>query len=754
VQSINNLALAQAAWIGSEHPFDLQEVYLDFRGRLQLQRRPDTAELWISADSRYKLWINGAFVARGPARCYPHAQAVDRLDVVGLLKPGVNVIAAQVYQPGYSHFAYVHRAAAGMLAWLNCDGETRLATDVSWRVRRDRSFAEQVPRVSIYGSGVEERDLALEDEWRQPEYGDSGWASARVVAPPTGGAPWTGLQPRALPLLVEREAPLALVGLRRGVYAAGLDHDAHEALREGWAQAVPCELAPDIEGWFSIALDAGEAIYWLFDLGRGYAGQGWVEVVGAAGGELLSVSYVDKLQDHHKGTEDTQINLYNSNLSALSASVVNNGAEPMISDPRTYCRVRMTDRLRLRPGDQTVESFGLRGGRFLLFQLIGPASAPLRVRFHARVSEYPLEPTRALHTQDQQLARIITLCENTLRACLADGFVDCTWRESSQWVGDGLPQALIMASMSDDTRPLRRVIELAAQGAYPDGVLPSVVPGEVHAYTVVDYNFMWVELLQIYQRLTRDHAFVASMWPTLTTMLDRFHQDVNTDGLLISQPGRRLFLDWAPLSRAEPSAVYNLHYLLALRTAIELAEEIDPRRHAKVREGQNHFDYSSRAFADQSIESWKARADALCDAARKAFWRDGVWYDDRAGTTFSQLAAALALLGGAVKLDEGPALLDALVARSLDPSDELAPGRMVLASPFMHHYVFEALRRGGRNDAVVEIIRRRWGRWADAGYPTTWENWNVDFPDGSQCHAFSAHPRYHLAAIEGMSYEF
>jgi hypothetical protein len=48
---------------------------------------------------------------------------------------------------------------------------------------------------------------------------------------------------------------------------------------------------------------------------------------------------------------------------------------------------------------------------------------------------------------------------------------------------------------------------------------------------------------------------------------------------------------------------------------------------------------------------------------------------------------------------------------------------------------------------VVEIIRRRWGRWAQAGYPTAWENWNVDFPDGSQCHAFSAHPRFHLAEI-------
>jgi hypothetical protein len=27
---------------------------------------------------------------------------------------------------------------------------------------------------------------------------------------------------------------------------------------------------------------------------------------------------------------------------------------------------------------------------------------------------------------------------------------------------------------------LRQVIEMAAQGVYPDGVLPSVLPGEVH----------------------------------------------------------------------------------------------------------------------------------------------------------------------------------------------------------------------------------------------------------------------------------
>jgi hypothetical protein len=744
-----NLAPPQAAWIGSDHPFDLHEAYLGFRRAFELADVPAAAaELWVSADSRYRLWVNGAFVARGPARCYPHAQAVDRLDVAGLLRPGRNVIAAQVYSPGYSHFAYVHRAAAGLLAWLVCDGGLALATDSSWRVRRDRSFAELVPRVSIYGAGVEERDLAIEDGWHELAYDDAGWAAARVVSPAAGGL-WAGLAPRALPLLSERAAPLALLAARRGPYPAGLAGDAHAALRAGWSQAEPLEVAADADGWFSAALPEGQSAYWLFDLGRGYAGQGWAEVQGARGGELLSVSYLDKLQqviEPPRRQERQAVEGHNefSNLGALALS---SAAEPVISDPATYCRVRLTDRFRLRAGDQQAESFSLRGGRFLLFQLAG-AGAELRVRFHARVSEYPLGPTRALPAGDARLARVAAMCENTFRACLADGFVDCTWRESSQWLGDALPQALIMSALTDDARPLRRAIELATQGAYPDGVLPSVLPGEVHAYTVVDYNFMWVELLRLYHRLTSDERFVASMWPTLAAMLDRFHQDVGAGGLLISQPGRRLFLDWAPLARAEPSAVYNLHCLLALRTAIALAEELQPPRRPGRQAVEVHDHLGDLgALAVQNMAAWRARADALSAAARAAFWDGERWHDDLGRTTFSQLAAALAILTGAAEPGEAPALLDAIAERSLDLRDEPLAGQMVLASPFMHHYLFEALRAGGRDNAVEEIIRRRWGRWADAGEPTTWENWNVDFPDGSKCHAFSAHPLYHLFEI-------
>jgi hypothetical protein len=694
-----------AVWIGSAHPFDLHEAYLCFRSpaNWRLERPPAQAELFITADSRYKLWVNGQFVARGPARSYPETQSVDRLDVTPYLQAGFNTLAVQVYQPGYSHFAYVHRAAAGLLAHLVCDGQSVLATHTNWLTRRDPSFTALVPRVSIYGSGVEDRDLNLADNWTDPHglYDDTAWAAARLVAP-VGGYPWTDLRLRSLPLLAEREIPLTLLETRLLTFSPPrllASPDPHLALREGWFAAAPQADPVQDSGWFRAGLNSGEAFYWLFDLGRDFAGQGWVEIEGAGGQEQLAVSYAEKIRD----------------------------GQLVLSDPQTYCRVRLTDRFRLRPGSQEAETFALRGGRYLLFQLAGPTGPDFRLRFHARVAEYPLEITRPLTIQDPLLSGIMTMCETTFHACLQDGFVDSTWRESSQWVGDALPQGLIMAAMSDDVRPLRQVIEMAALGTYPDGVLPSVLPGEVHAYAIVDYNFIWVELLHLYQKLTDDNEFVGQMWPTLVKMLDRFQQDLNPNGLLMSQPGRRLFLDWAPLARNEPSAVYNLHYVLALQRASQLANTL--------------------ALVTDEAAMWQARFIALQAAIRATFWEQGRWYDDVARSTFSQLAAALAVLTQTSPPDEHPALLEAIAARSLDLGDEPVPDKMVLASPFMHHYLFEALRQGGRSDQVIEIIRLRWGRWVQAGYPTTWENWNVDFPDGSQCHAFSAHPRYHLAEI-------
>lgn len=687
-----------AVWIGSTHPFDLHEVYLDFASPVVKGDVGEAVELLISADSRYKLWLNDQFINRGPARSYPHAQAYDRLDLSPHWQAGENRLTVRVYQPGYSHFCYVHRAAAGMIAALFVDGERRLVTDTSWQVRRNRSFDSDVPRVSIYGSGVERRRLDVADSAEN-------WQPARVVAEANRPI-WSGLHERVTPLLVESLAAARLVESRLSVSEVSWDTP-HAGVRDAWAQGSAVTFAVDDAGWIRPKFAPNQTAIWLFDLGRAYTCQGGAAIRGASGGETLTISYADKMVD-----------------GAL-----------VISDPTTYCRVQLSDSFALGAGTQTVEPFQMRGGRYVLFQLAGELGDSFAFRPLIRIAEYPLEITKPFVTDDPQLAAIATMCENTVRACLQDSFVDCVWRESSQWLGDGLIQAKTLAAMCDDFRPMQKMLSDSATGQRGNGMIPSIAPGEVHAYTIPRYACMWVELLAFYiaqsgdvafaqpsVEVLEDNRFIAT---TLSLLVQFFYFGARerADGLHVTPVGLRHYIDWSPASQNDPHAVYNLHVVLALQQAAWISGQM------KSAERETHC-YSE--------------ATDLRTRCRAAFYADGIWWDDLERTTYSQLAAAMALLVGAVAPDEQDALLDAIIARSLDPSDDHRTGEMVLASPFMHHYIFEALGKFGRKQAIIDIIKLRWGRWVAQGEPTTWENWNIDFPDGSACHAFSAHPRYHL----------
>ena len=471
-----------AVWIAPPHPFDLHEVYLNFRSPSWEWDGAGKVTLWITADSRYKLWVNGRIQSRGPARSWPHAPKMDVLEIMDQLIVGENVLAVQVYQPGYSHFSAIHRAAAGLLAWVEIDGEVVLVTNGRWRAECDLSFANDVPRISIYGSGVEQRDLNQVVAWETAVFDDSHWSPARVVAGANGPI-WSGLQKRLTPQMEEREAVMTLVEHR--ITQAERSELSHEWVKVLWEEATPTLTLPLEGGGNSLPFPGSEMAgvrveSWLYDLGRAHTCQGWAEITNASGGEQLAITYAEK--------------------TAVGQLV--------ISDPATYCRMRPTDFFTLRPGNQIIEPFNMRGGRFVLFQLIG-ADENVQLTPHVHIAEYPLAVTKPLHTGDELLDGIVALCENTLHACLQDTFVDCVWRESSQWLGDALPQALGLSAMGDDLRPLQTVLLDTAQGIYPDGILPSVAPAEVHAYTIPRYNCMWVEMLALYWQQSGYPALVS-----------------------------------------------------------------------------------------------------------------------------------------------------------------------------------------------------------------------------------------------------
>lgn len=661
-------------WIGGAHPFDLHESYLNFRADLKLASVPTTATFQLSADSRYRLWINGSFVGRGPERSWPSSMAVDAHSIVHLMRSGLNRIAVQVYSPGYSHFAYVHRGAAGLIGWLMADGQTVLKTGPGWKVSRDLSWSDRVNRVSIYGTGVEDRDMRRAEDWTQAE--PQSMDEARVVQGPEGRI-WQCLRPRMTALPVEDQRTLDQPWQVRTGPTVTATGDPHQDLRDLFAVTQP--------GNPPALLPRGTAAIWIFDLGESRTCLAGAAIT-ASGGERLLISYAEKLRD----------------------------GELLLSDPATYCRMRPTDRFTLRSGRQSVEGFTPRGARYVVFALEGGGTAA-DPRFFLRLptSPIPTRPPPALH--DPTLGAVAALCRRTTLACLQDGFVDGVWRESSLWLGDAVAQDWALRAISDDPRPLLFTLAMAAEGADAEGLLPSVLPGEIPAYAVIDYNFAWVELLAAaatHPGIPDATQLWQQHWPTLVRMLARMATLRQPHGLLRTPPGRRLFLDWSAMDRTEPNLTLNLRCLYVLQLAAQMADRIGAGDGA----------------------TWKAEAEALTQSLAVLNRPEG-WQESPRGAGLSQLGLAFLILTGLVEGKAATDLADRIVGCSLGVTQGLT-----LASPFMHHTIFQALDKLGRHGDIRAIIAALWGLWARSGDANTRENWSIDFPDGSACHGFSAHP--------------
>ncbi|QHI68521.1 alpha-L-rhamnosidase-related protein [Tichowtungia aerotolerans] len=119
----------------------------------------DAATLRITADSWYRVSINGKWVHDGPARAYPNHFQHDTHDVGGLLKAGKNRIEVVVRYFGIGTFHQIPQQA-GLLAQLDTP-EGSIATDSTWLASPSYAWQQWTPKVSIQMEPVEEYDARL-----------------------------------------------------------------------------------------------------------------------------------------------------------------------------------------------------------------------------------------------------------------------------------------------------------------------------------------------------------------------------------------------------------------------------------------------------------------------------------------------------------------------------------------------------------------------------------------------------------------
>jgi len=697
----------RARWIWYDlSEWDLVNTYMLARKTFELSRAPKRAIIHITADLRYRLWVNGTYVTRGPARGIAKFQPFDTIDIGPFLCQGRNVIAARVYQAGVGTFQSVHMGVTGLLV-ESVSPRLPVDTDVDWRVMRDVSIRRNVVRTSLQLSHQEHFDASKEEiGWRQADFDDSHW-----LAPHARGhgafPPFTGFEPRGIPQMREElVAPESIVAVFDGRSKPGCRDTANVTrtyLNDGPLTKAALVNPPTFSsegmslGLEPTGADGARAV--VVDFGRTVTGSAIVEMEGS-GGEILDLLYTEG---------------------------VDGDGRPIILDPDEGCRVSMADRILLRSGSQSFEVFDYRGFRYITLVLRNALRPVLLKRLALRRVEYPVELRGKFESSNNLLNRVFAVGVWTQRNCMFDAFVDCPWREQAQWWGDARIQARVAQAAFADTALVARGIRQAAQTQLESGLTFGHFPTTAYHCILPDFTLTWIMSVEDHYLATDSAELARKFWPNIEKALQWFERRLEGPGLLGPEPDYWLFLDWAPLYKQGFSAVYNMLYLEALRGAARLARLV--RRPDRVKK------YEADA---RKLE--KTVTDCFFDP-RAGLWRDGATLKGKRIETISLHANALAVL-----LDLKGSRDKTLFEKGILPALENRP-EIIDGSPFFYVRAIQALKKLGLHELAVKIIRDRWGQMIETGATTFYEGWNAAPGSGSLCHAWSSSPVFFLQEI-------
>ena len=156
----------------------VQNAHILFRRKFSLGAFT-RATLRVSADDRYKVYLNGNFADVGPAPAFPFAYSCRELDVTALLREGENLLAAHTFYSGVINRVEVSGDNLhGFFCELYADGKRVLTSDETFRTARHTGYSS----LGLYGyqTGFLERYdcRAPEIGFEKEDFDDSAWAFA------------------------------------------------------------------------------------------------------------------------------------------------------------------------------------------------------------------------------------------------------------------------------------------------------------------------------------------------------------------------------------------------------------------------------------------------------------------------------------------------------------------------------------------------------------------------------------------------
>ena len=146
--------------------------------RAELFGVPAQTCIKITADTRYKLYINGVHVQSGPSKGDDTIRYIDEADLAPYLRDGVNVIAVSVLRYSYEHpYHSNHSLFASKMPGLYFEWKNAEAPELCWKSHVVRSIRFEGEEGGFAPLHVHERiatDPAARG-WKNAGFDDSAW---------------------------------------------------------------------------------------------------------------------------------------------------------------------------------------------------------------------------------------------------------------------------------------------------------------------------------------------------------------------------------------------------------------------------------------------------------------------------------------------------------------------------------------------------------------------------------------------------
>lgn len=323
---------------------------------------------------------------------------------------------------------------------------------------------------------------------------------------------------------------------------------------------------------------------------------------------------------------------------------------------------------------------------------------------------------------DPELKKIGKVSLKTLAECMQDVFEDGPKRDQRLWLGDLHLQALVNYATFKNYNLVKRCLYLFAGMTTSEGKLSANIftnnqLGADDTF-LFDYSLFFVSCLKDYLEVTQDKKTVINLYKVAKDQIDLASKYVSNDGKLTLPEDWPAFIDWG--DDVDKSTAAQAVFIKVMKDFIELNTQLNIGT-------VNKYTVLLKSLINYSIQK-------LFDQ------KSGLFMSKGEVNIYSQIWMTLAKV---FPQEENVKLMNSTYKKFFPVKN--------VATPYMYHFIAEALLQTGMRKKGVQLIKTYWGQMISMGADTFWEAFKPNDPNfspygsplvNSYCHAWSCTPIY------------